>query len=72
MTHRNDDGTYSISSRQVWLPGVYEDERTAKYAFRFGDEALQRLQDAANKRAGGTGGVITYADLKLALAEATT
>jgi hypothetical protein len=44
MIHKVDDG-YVISSHQVWLPGSYADERAAKYAFRFPDEELQKLQN---------------------------
>lgn len=54
---------FVISSGGVWLPGCYEDERTAKYAFRFTDDVLQRLQDDANAREGHYKGVITYGDL---------
>lgn len=54
---------YTISSGHAWLPGVYESRRAALYAFRFANETLQRLQDAAN--AGG-GRVITFADLQSA------
>jgi hypothetical protein len=57
-------GGYVISSHRVWLPGIYEDERTARYAFRLPDDALQRLQDAANARTpDGTGGTITWGDV---------
>lgn len=55
MLYKVESG-FVISSRGVWLPGCYEDERTARYAFRFSDETLQRLQDDANARAGGAGG----------------
>ena len=61
--HKTSDGVFAISSHQVWRPGAYEDERAARFAFRFGDETLQKLQDAANARAGATGGVITWGDL---------
>lgn len=64
--HRLNNGIYNISSQEVWLPGRYKDERTARYAFRFSHAELQKRQDAANARAGGTGGVITYADLQAA------
>lgn len=62
MIHQT-GGVYVISSRGVWRPGCYEDARTARYAFRFPDEVLQRLQDEASARAGGAGGVITWGDL---------
>jgi hypothetical protein len=60
--HKTDHGVV-ISSGGSWLPGVFEDERTARWAFRFPDETLQKLQDAANVRAGGVGGVVTHDDL---------
>lgn len=63
MAIHKTEGGYVISSHRVWMPGCYEDERTARYAFRFDDEVLQRLQDDANARAGGTGGTITWGDL---------
>jgi hypothetical protein len=36
---------YVISSRQVWLPGIYDSERAARYAFRFDDPTLAALND---------------------------
>jgi hypothetical protein len=39
---------YVISSHGMWLPGLYDSERTARYAFRFPDATLQRLQDEIN------------------------
>jgi hypothetical protein len=36
---------YVISSRQVWLPGIYDSERAARYAFRFDDLTLAGLND---------------------------
>lgn len=63
MIHSVEDG-FVISSGGSWRTGVYEDERTAKYAFRFTDAELYRLQQAANARNGGRGGIITYDDLK--------
>lgn len=60
------DGKCCISSNQVWMPGVYENEKCARYAFRFSDSVLRQLMDEANEREGGAGGTITYKDLKLA------
>ena len=57
------DGAFVISSHQVWIPGIYEDERTARFAFRFSDDTLQTLQDLANATAGANGGIITWCDL---------
>jgi hypothetical protein len=62
--HKTDNGTFVISSHHCWLPGIFEDERSARWAFRFPDEVLERLQREANVRAGGKGGVITHDDLK--------
>lgn len=51
MIHRLDSKygpRFVISSRQVAIPGCYDSERAARYAFRFPDAELQRLQDAIN------------------------
>lgn len=64
--HTCEDGTCCISSNQVWMPGVYENEKCARYAFRFSDSVLQQLMNEANERVGGAGGTITYEDLKFA------
>jgi len=67
--HRIDaDGevSYVISSRSVWLPGVYASERAARYAFRFSNATLQALQDSVNP-----GGVITFEMLQAAYRERT-
>lgn len=54
---------FVISSRNVWVPGCYADEKTARAAFQLPNEVLQSLQDKANEAAGGTGGTITAAML---------
>lgn len=41
---------YIISSGGVYLPGVYESEQAARYAFRFPNKALHDLQDEINAR----------------------
>lgn len=61
------DNGYTISAYRSWLPGVYESERAARNAFKLDDEVLQNLMDAANARAGGSGGTITEADVRCAL-----
>ena len=58
------NGHYVISAYEVWIPGAYESERAARYAFRFTNEELTAAQAAANERAGGTGGVITFEQLR--------
>ncbi|GHO98865.1 hypothetical protein KSF_089130 [Reticulibacter mediterranei] len=53
MIHRLQDKYgehFVISSGEVWVPGCYDSARAAKYAFRFPDNALQRLQDAVHDR----------------------
>lgn len=37
------DNGYVISSKGMWLPGIYEDIKTARYAFQFSNEHLQKL-----------------------------
>ena len=44
------EGTYVIGSGGVWLPGIYESERAARYAFRFPDDQLRKLQDKINEK----------------------
>jgi hypothetical protein len=57
------DGTFTISSHEVWRAGTYESERAARYAFRFSDDTLVKLQHAAGKSA------ITLAALQAAAAD---
>lgn len=47
MIHKLDSG-FAISSNGVWLPGCYNSERAAKYAFKFSDEDLRQLQNDVN------------------------
>ena len=42
------DGGYVISSRRVWMPGIYECERAAKYASKFSDDVLSELNHRIN------------------------
>jgi hypothetical protein len=66
--HRTDDNTFVISNNQIWFPGSYATEGAAWYAFTLPVKSLQRIQDEANKRAGGKGGIITYDDLVMGYA----
>lgn len=61
---RAGDG-YVISSRSMWLPGVYETERAARYAFRFPVAALQQLTERICWQ-DGEDRAITWADLRAA------
>lgn len=63
MIYKTDDGAFVISSHQVWLPGCFESERAAKYAFRFSNEELQELQNAACEKHPKR--VITFNDLQV-------
>lgn len=47
MIHKLDN-SFVISSNGVWLPGCYDSEKAAKYAFRFSYEDLQQLQNDVN------------------------
>jgi hypothetical protein len=58
--HKLDDGTCVIGAAGTWLPGCYEDERTARYAFRVSDTVKARLRDEAIARGNG---VITWGDI---------
>lgn len=49
------DRVFVISSYDTWRPGCYENERTAKYAFKFCDQDLSDLQNSVNP-----GGIITF------------
>lgn len=60
MIYKHKDGKYTASSNRCYIPGIYDDERTAKYAFRFSNEQLEVLQDEKNK----TDGLITFKDLQ--------
>lgn len=53
------DGMFVISSHRVWLPGVYDSRRAARYAFRFKDSDLDALQQSVNPN-----GVITFEMLR--------
>ena len=64
MIHENSYGSFIISSYQICRPGVYENRRTANYAFRFSDETLQALQDSVNTRLDENERTITYEMLK--------
>ena len=55
---------YVISSHEIWLPGRYDTEKTARYAFRFTDEQLQNLQENLNKSQPLEKRIITYEMLK--------
>ena len=59
--HKLEDGTCVISASSTWLPGCYENERAAKFAFRVSDEAKAELRDAAIETGNG---VITWQDIK--------
>jgi hypothetical protein len=64
--HAVKNNKFVISSHQVWMPGAYDNKKTARYAFQFPDEVLRKLQDNANINNGGYDGVITLNDLQQA------
>lgn len=63
-----DDGKYYylLSENRVWRPGSFDSLAAAVKAQPLDDEQIQALQDAANARAGGSGGDITLADVDAA------
>lgn len=48
MIYKTDD-VYVISSRHQWLPGNYDTERTARWAFQFPEAVLYDLQTRVNQ-----------------------
>lgn len=64
--HKLDNGTCVIGAGGMWLPGCYEDERTALFAFRVSDDVKAQLRDQALARGGG---VITWGDIAKAREE---
>ena len=56
------EGGFVISSHDMWLPGVYADERAARYAFQFSNEHLSRLN--ATRGIGDVYRPITSDDLR--------
>jgi hypothetical protein len=64
--HKLEDGTCVIASGGVWLPGCYEDERTARFAFRLPDGEKARLRNQAIARGNR---VITWGDVAKAAHE---
>lgn len=67
MIHVLDDGTHVISSRGMWLPGNYDSDQSARYAFRFRNEVLQELQERICHK-DGENRAITMDDLRAARA----
>lgn len=48
MIHKVDGSNlYVISAYGVWLPGTYDSERAARYAFRFDYETLKAARESA-------------------------
>lgn len=63
--HKTELGCYAIAAYGTWRPGVYESERTARYAFRFSDDQLRQLQNEVNaKETDHNKRVITFAMLQ--------
>jgi hypothetical protein len=60
MIHRVNN-YFLISSCQTWMPGAYESEGAARYAFRFCEDHLLQLRDEAVQ---SNGGIITMAAMK--------
>lgn len=57
------NGGFVVSENEVWIPGSYATEVAARKAARMPSETLQAIQNRKNEEAGGSGGIITGADL---------
>lgn len=66
MVHETDDGTFVVSSHQVWLPGSYATKQAAQYALQFPDKILQSLTDRIC-HVSGEDRPITTEDLRAAM-----
>lgn len=66
MIHVEEDGTFSLTRGEKWLPGRFENQGTAEYAdeCEFSEADLRNLQDRKNLENSGVDAVITYADLR--------
>ena len=64
VIYKSDNG-FVISSHGCWLPGIYADEKAARWAFSFEDNTLQALTDRICRAATG-GRAITTGDLRAA------
>lgn len=40
-----DGSGYVISSQKTWLPGIYDSEKTARYAFRLTNQEMESLSN---------------------------
>ncbi len=60
------NGAFVVAADEVWLPGCYATEKAAQTAAQMPPALLQELQNRKKEAAGGTGGVITDADLATA------
>lgn len=67
--HKLDDGTCVIAAGGCWLPGCYEDERAARFAFRLSDEQKAALRDQSVARGDG---VIAWGDIEKARQDRVT
>lgn len=73
MAEHNVNGVWTISSRGVWLPGMFATRRAARAAYRLSDANLaalwQRKGFAENGNADGTTSyAMTEDDVRAALA----
>jgi len=59
--HKLDDGTCVIGAGGMWLPGCYENERAARFAFRLTDRQKADLRDISIIE---NNGVITWDRIK--------
>ena len=55
MIHKVKEGCFQATTGPILLPGYYESERAARFAFKFDDWVLSRLQDLADDEGRNTG-----------------
>ena len=60
MIYRIRDNEFTVSSHGTWLPGVYEDSRTARFALRIAINDLASLWEEVKNRESN---VISWGDL---------
>lgn len=58
--HKLENGTFVISANQMWLSGVYDSEKSAKFSFKLSDSEKTELMNIVLSRGDD---VITWDDI---------
>lgn len=69
--YQHDDGLWTCSSHQVWLPGVYESRKACRLAYRVHPNRLHELWESKRPASGivPDGVSISEAELRKAMQE---